>query len=81
MSQALPTICAHNYQANPMLPDRTVRCRGCGAVLSITGRDVQNGAWPTPNASPNLVIPSEKAINASYPGQNDAVSLAAAAAL
>jgi hypothetical protein len=80
-TQMWPTICPHNGQTYPPLPGVGVRCRMCGCVLQPSTREVANGAWPTPDASPNLVIPSESALTATYPGQFDATSVAAAAAL
>jgi hypothetical protein len=82
MPQLWPTTCPHAYNSpQPLAPGTQYRCRGCGAILTVSGRDISNGAWPTPNAAPNLAVPSEKALNATYPGQFDAISTAAAAAL
>lgn len=67
MSQASPTTCAHNATGQVLIAGRPTACRKCGAQIQPSPRSL--------NAAGQLV-PSSKAINATYPEDGAAASAA-----
>lgn len=66
MAQASRTTCAHNASGQTVLAGRPTPCRKCGAMIEATPRAVQA----------NALIPSEKMINATYPGDGNTADAA-----
>jgi hypothetical protein len=59
MSQNVATICAHNAEAQPLVPGRPVPCRKCGCMIEPEQVNAENKTTPG-------------AIRAGYPGEPNA---------